>query len=72
VGHCDKGSIVVVFDTKNNIFVKFILQLTEPILSPIRSLLENTSFGKNSTVDFSPVIALLILWVVSGFIDIMI
>jgi len=46
VGHCDKGSIVVVFDTKNNIFVKFILQLTEPILSPIRSLLENTSFGK--------------------------
>ncbi|ABN52025.1 MAG TPA: YggT family protein [Hungateiclostridium thermocellum] len=57
---------------KNNIFVKFILQLTEPILSPIRSLLENTSFGKNSTVDFSPVIALLILWVVSGFIDIMI
>ncbi|HHV28665.1 YggT family protein [Acetivibrio mesophilus] len=57
---------------KNNIFVKLILQITEPILSPIRSLLESTSFGRNSMIDFSPMIALLILWIISFFIDIMI
>ncbi|HOM01391.1 MAG TPA: YggT family protein [Acetivibrio sp.] len=57
---------------KNNIFVKFILQLTEPILSPIRNLLENTSFGRNSMVDFSPIIAFLILMIISGFINNMI
>lgn len=58
--------------SKNNIFVKLILQITEPILSPVRSLLENTSFGRNSMIDFSPMIALLIIWIISGVIDIII
>lgn len=39
-------------------------QLTEPILSPIRNMIELSEIGRNTTIDFSPIIAILII----GFI----
>lgn len=54
--------------SKDNIFFKILYQLTEPILSPIRKMLEKTSFGKDSMMDFSPLIAILILWIISAFL----
>ncbi|NMB34468.1 MAG: YggT family protein [Clostridium sp.] len=53
--------------SKNNILFAVLYRITEPILSPIRKLLAKTSFAENSVVDFSPIVALLILWVISGF-----
>ena len=41
----------------NNAFARFIYQITEPLLSPIRLLIPL----KRSGIDFSPIILLLIL-----------
>lgn len=43
---------------RSNPIVRFIFQVTEPILEPIRRLLP-----QGSMVDFSPLIVLLIIWV---------
>ncbi|MBE0690290.1 MAG: YggT family protein [Anaerolineae bacterium] len=43
---------------RSNPIVRFIYQATEPILEPIRKLMP-----KGSMVDFSPLIVLLIIWV---------
>ncbi|MDQ2086619.1 YggT family protein [Herbivorax sp. ANBcel31] len=47
--------------SKENAFFRIIYQVTEPLLSPIRSLIQKTSFGKNMMVDFSPIIVFLLL-----------
>jgi YggT family protein len=44
-----------------NKLVTFLYQVTEPILAPIRSLIERSSFGKNMMFDFSPIIAFLLI-----------
>ena len=36
-------------------------QITEPILAPIRAIIEKTTLGKNMMLDFSPVIAFLLI-----------
>lgn len=43
----------------NNPFVAFIYQISEPILAPIRRILPRTGM-----IDLSPMVALLILWVI--------
>ncbi|NLL71067.1 MAG: YggT family protein [Epulopiscium sp.] len=46
----------------NNPFLTLLYQLTEPILGPIRYLLEKSIFGgKGMMLDFSPLIAMLVL-----------
>lgn len=54
--------------SKENVFYKILYQITEPILSPIRKLLENTPLGQDSMMDFSPIIAVLILWIISALL----
>lgn len=49
-------------------FVTLLYQVTEPILAPIRSLIERSSFGKNMMFDFSPIIALLLIGLVRNII----
>lgn len=53
---------------RDNPFVKILNQVTEPILSPIRKLIEKSSFGSGSMIDFSPVIAFLILELIKNII----
>lgn len=43
---------------RSNPLVRFIYQATEPILEPVRRMLP-----QGSMVDFSPLVVLLILWV---------
>lgn len=44
----------------NNIFGNILFELTEPILSPARVLLDKLGFGKG-IIDFSPWVAIIIL-----------
>ena len=53
---------------KDNQLVRLLNMITEPILAPIRKLIENSSFGKNIMVDISPIIALLLLEVLKNII----
>lgn len=41
--------------------VVLLYQVTEPILAPIRSMIERASFGRNMMFDFSPIVAFLLL-----------
>lgn len=46
---------------RDNKFIILLYQLTEPILGPIRTMIARSSFGKNMMLDFSPIVALLLL-----------
>lgn len=53
---------------KDNRFIKLLYQITEPIMSPIRSLLQKSEFTKNLMMDFSPIVALLLLELFKGIV----
>jgi YggT family protein len=54
----------------NNPFAKFIIQITEPILAPIRKLIEKSIFGgKGNVLDFSPLIAFLLLRILQSLVN---
>jgi YggT family protein len=46
---------------KSNQFIVFLYQITEPILAPIRKLISKSSMGSGLMVDFSPIIAFLLI-----------
>lgn len=48
--------------------VRLLYQITEPILAPIRSLIQRSSFGHNMILDISPIIALILVAIVRTFI----
>lgn len=48
----------------NNPFMKVLINLTEPILSPVRKLLMRLNIGGNM-IDFSPLVALLLIQFIS-------
>ncbi len=50
--------------SRNNPFVRIIYSLTEPILAPIRRLIEKSPLGGGMMIDFSPVIAYFVLYAV--------
>ncbi|MDD4295594.1 MAG: YggT family protein [Ruminiclostridium sp.] len=50
---------------KNNALLQFLYSVTEPILAPIRDLIARSSFGKNMMIDFSPILAYVLL----GFVE---
>ena len=54
--------------SKDNQIVKLLYQLTEPILAPIRRLVENSSIGRSIMFDISPIVALILLEVVKNII----
>jgi YggT family protein len=48
-----------------NFFIQLIYQLTEPILGPARALLQKSALGgKGMMLDFSPIIAILLLQII--------
>ena len=54
--------------SRDNPLVKLIYQLTEPILAPIRRLVEKSSIGSGMMFDFSPIIAILLIELVRRII----
>ncbi|MEA3422868.1 MAG: YggT family protein [Bacillota bacterium] len=51
----------------NNPIAMFIYQITEPILSPFRSLLKKLGLG-GTMLDFSPIVALLVIQFIASMI----
>lgn len=47
---------------RDNVFIRILYQITEPILAPIRGLIERSAIGKNMMIDFSPVVAFLLIF----------
>lgn len=50
-----------------NPLMQILISLTEPILSPIRQFLIRLNIGGNM-IDFSPLVALLLIQVLTGFL----
>lgn len=48
-------------ENMNNPISKFVIVTTEPILEPFRRLQFKSSIGRNLMIDFSPVLAILVL-----------
>jgi YggT family protein len=53
---------------KENKLIAFLYLVTEPILAPIRGMIERSSFGKNMMFDISPIIALLLIYLVRSIV----
>ena len=51
--------------SKDNRFIILLYQVTEPIMAPIRKMLKKSSFTNNLMIDFSPVVAILLLELVN-------
>lgn len=47
--------------SRDNVIVKILVAVTEPIMGPIRRLMANSPLGRGMMIDFSPVLALLLL-----------
>ena len=48
--------------SRDNQFIRVLYQITEPVLAPIRGLIERSSLGKGMMmIDFSPIIAFLLI-----------
>lgn len=53
---------------KGSQLIRILYMITEPILSPIRRIVQRSEFTKNLMIDFSPIIAFLLLQVVRNFV----
>jgi YggT family protein len=54
---------------KDNQLINILYQVTEPVLVPIRTFIEKTEWWRNSMLDVSPIIAILLIWIVSSIIS---
>ncbi len=54
--------------SKDNKVIRLLYQLTEPILAPIRGLIERSAAGRNMMLDFSPIIAFLLISVLRNML----
>jgi YggT family protein len=54
--------------SRENQLIKLLYQVTEPILAPIRTIIQKSAFGKNMMFDFSPIIAFLLLGVLRSVV----
>ncbi len=48
--------------------VDLLYRLTEPILAPIRSLIERFTAGRNMMFDFSPIVAFLLIGLIRNLV----
>lgn len=53
---------------RDNQFMRILYQVTEPILGPVRSIMNRSSFVANSMIDFSPIVAFLLISVVRNIV----
>lgn len=54
---------------KDNQVIRLLFQVTEPILAPIRSLINKSSVGKNMMLDFSPIIAFILIGLIRSVVS---
>lgn len=53
---------------RDNQLIRLLYQITEPILAPIRGMIERSSMGRNMMIDFSPIIAFLLIGVIRNIL----
>lgn len=53
---------------KENQLIRILYQITEPILAPIRSILDRSEMGRNMMVDFSPIIAFILITLIENIL----
>lgn len=53
---------------KDSQIIRLLYQITEPILSPIRSIINKSALGKNMMMDFSPILAFVLIGLVRNII----
>lgn len=53
---------------RDNRFIILLYQITEPIMAPIRRMLKKSAFTNNLMIDFSPVVAILLLELVNSIL----
>lgn len=53
---------------RDNQFIRLLYGITEPILAPIRRAIERSSLGRNMMLDFSPIIAFLLIGLVRNIL----
>lgn len=53
---------------RENQIIRLLYQITEPILAPIRNIIERSSFGRNMMIDFSPVLAFILIGVLENIL----
>jgi len=53
---------------RDNAFSRILFQITEPVLAPIRAIIEKSAIGHNTMIDFSPIVAFLILSLISSML----
>ena len=46
---------------RDNNIIRLLYQITEPILAPLRSIIQRSALGRSMMLDFSPVLAFLII-----------
>jgi len=46
---------------RDNPIVQFLYQVTEPVLAPVRNLIDRSSMGGGLMVDFSPIVVWLLI-----------
>lgn len=49
---------------RDNPLIKFLYLITEPVLGPIRTLIQKSSFGANFMFDLSPIVVWLVIRVI--------
>lgn len=55
----------------SNKLTTFLVTMTEPVLSPIRRLLSKFEFAREMPVDFSPILAIILLYVLNLLISLL-
>lgn len=50
--------------SRDNQLIIVLYQLTEPILAPIRNIIQRSALGANMMIDFSPIVACLLIRVI--------
>jgi len=53
---------------KENRIIRLLYQITDPILVPIRRIIEKSAFSKNMMFDFSPVIAFILIGIIRNLL----
>ncbi len=53
---------------RNNVIVKLVYSLSEPLLYPIREMLRKSPLGDGMMIDFSPIVLILILQFIQGIL----
>jgi YggT family protein len=54
--------------SRDNPLIRLLYQITEPILAPIRGIIQRSAFGRNMMLDFSPLVAFLLISLIRNII----